>query len=519
MTTKENIKAMVLYTDGGCRPNPGYAGCGIHGYTFEVQKSVRGIGHLTHAATARGYDFKNKTNQTKISKEEWEAYCALDRVGQIEFIEKLIANNERVTVNEYYDISYAPEGNQNTNNTAELIAATKAVMVAIEKNIAVLVLRIDSMLVINGITTWVDSWKQNNWKSKSGGDVSSVHLWEEFLVVRDQFRAMGSVMHVEWVKGHGDDIGNNSADSLATTSVYANQCGQGMNKTIITDGASGYWGSAIDNRHPMLSHRFAYFIGNDHYRNNQTYYLGSQGKEADMIAKKSSEAGYAVVNIDGNDPMLSMIINKQCDMPNELQSMYLLDIDAVYGHSYRYLSVYRDEYLFKRLNHRFDLWTPDDTPITRELNPPVIAMRAIDSLILFSRVLNDFLNNTGTKPVGTDITDLIYEKSVSVDKKGVQSTENKIRADFVVGQSSLDAKAQVDGIAEPVDITLTTGIDIADRNMFKRLEHLNPKVHLITWGNDPLSFHYATVVQADGCRGIWGGPFSNIRVLSVPRVL
>ena len=56
MTNNANAIGMVLYTDGGCRPNPGFGGWGVHGYEFEMSKSTKGIGHPTHVSTAAGYE-------------------------------------------------------------------------------------------------------------------------------------------------------------------------------------------------------------------------------------------------------------------------------------------------------------------------------------------------------------------------------------------------------------------------------------------------------------------------------
>ena len=196
----------------------------------------------------------------------------------------------------------------------------------------------------------------------------------------------------------------------------------------------------------------------------------------------------------------------------------MVDLDSLYGPSYRYTNLYKEDFLYKPLSHRHDISAVDKSPITRELHPPIIAMRAIDAMIRFSMVLDDFLNKMGTNPTPTDITSLFYAPVKSTSKSGkTEKIVNTLLPNIVVGMTHLKVMANVRGLDDTVMVTLTCGIDIPDRNTLKRIESLNPKVSLITWGGDPLSFQYATVIEADGCRGIWAGPFSNIRVLSIPR--
>lgn len=58
-----------------------------------------------------------------------------------------------------------------TNQRAEIHAACKAIEQAKAQNISKLVLYTDSMFTINGITNWVQSWKENGWKTSAGKEV------------------------------------------------------------------------------------------------------------------------------------------------------------------------------------------------------------------------------------------------------------------------------------------------------------------------------------------------------------
>ncbi|GIY71529.1 ribonuclease H1 [Caerostris darwini] len=97
-----------------------------------------------------------------------------------------------------------------TNNRAEIFAAVHALRQAKQLGIKDLRVFTDSKFVINGITSWIDKWKENNWTSASGKPV----------VNKEDFMALDSArqgINVDWcyVKGHNNNPGNVEADKLA----------------------------------------------------------------------------------------------------------------------------------------------------------------------------------------------------------------------------------------------------------------------------------------------------------------
>ncbi|XP_072306524.1 ribonuclease H1 isoform X2 [Eucyclogobius newberryi] len=101
------------------------------------------------------------------------------------------------------------EGRQ-SNQRAELQAARKALELAKEHNIHKLVLYTDSKFTINGVTTWVKSWKLNGWRLKSGGAVINK---DDFM----QLDRLNSELQVTWlhIPGHAGYHGNEEADRLS----------------------------------------------------------------------------------------------------------------------------------------------------------------------------------------------------------------------------------------------------------------------------------------------------------------
>ncbi|XP_007055710.1 ribonuclease H1 isoform X2 [Chelonia mydas] len=97
-----------------------------------------------------------------------------------------------------------------TNQRAEIHAACKAIEQAKSQNIKKLVIYTDSKFTINGITSWVDNWKSNGWRTSTGKDVINK---EDF----ERLDELSEGMEIQWmhVPGHAGFIGNEVADRLA----------------------------------------------------------------------------------------------------------------------------------------------------------------------------------------------------------------------------------------------------------------------------------------------------------------
>uniref|UniRef100_UPI003AAFE4E7 ribonuclease H1 isoform X5 n=1 Tax=Centroberyx gerrardi TaxID=166262 RepID=UPI003AAFE4E7 len=101
------------------------------------------------------------------------------------------------------------EGRQ-TNQRAEIQAACRALEQAKQKNIKKLVLYTDSKFTINGVTSWVKTWKLNGWRLKSGGQITN----KEDFVKLDKLNAELDVVWMH-IPGHAGYHGNEEADRLS----------------------------------------------------------------------------------------------------------------------------------------------------------------------------------------------------------------------------------------------------------------------------------------------------------------
>lgn len=106
---------------------------------------------------------------------------------------------------------YGGEGNT-TNNRMEMRAAIEALRAL--KFPCDIVLYTDSSYLKDGITSWIEGWKRNGWKTSARKPVKNVDLWQEL----DELRAAHNI-EWKWVKGHAGNPGNERADELARMGI------------------------------------------------------------------------------------------------------------------------------------------------------------------------------------------------------------------------------------------------------------------------------------------------------------
>lgn len=97
---------------------------------------------------------------------------------------------------------------ETTNNKMELTAAIEALN-ALKRPVPV-DLHTDSTYVKNGITSWINNWKRNGWRTAAKKPVKNVELWQ---ALDNAIQRHDVTWH--WVKGHAGDEMNELADQLA----------------------------------------------------------------------------------------------------------------------------------------------------------------------------------------------------------------------------------------------------------------------------------------------------------------
>ena len=97
---------------------------------------------------------------------------------------------------------------ETTNNRMELTAAIEALNTLSRP--CSLELYTDSIYVKDGITKWIDGWKQKGWRNAAKKPVKNADLWQAL----DQATERHDISW-KWVKGHAGVEGNERADALA----------------------------------------------------------------------------------------------------------------------------------------------------------------------------------------------------------------------------------------------------------------------------------------------------------------
>jgi len=104
-------------------------------------------------------------------------------------------------------------GNKDTtNNRMELTAVIMALKAIADNSTwdkAAIVLHTDSQYVKNGITSWIDRWVKNGWKTAAKKPVKNKDLWEKLYQLNKAAK-----VEWKWVKGHAGDINNERCDAM-----------------------------------------------------------------------------------------------------------------------------------------------------------------------------------------------------------------------------------------------------------------------------------------------------------------
>lgn len=471
----------VFYADAGVRPtNPGPGGWGVHGYTYSVIEPKKGTGNPSFSMTNDGYIHKSQGPNSITPMAYVDGYGTLPHI---------------------------------TNNGAEIIAAKTALEYANRFPIKKFTLYTDSSYVVKGTTDFLQKWKKNNWIKTDGNEVANKTHWEALDAKYSELLSKGVQIDVKWVKAHNGDQGNELADKYATMGTLASARNKSYN-CIVTTPSDKYW-SGTDGRHPFISHRRAYMTTSKQYSVKGEYYLGTHGKEDDLLGKRMADGAYAYVRLNEPDPYIEVVRSAQLALANTEDTVVMMRLDKLYDQTSRTdLMRFGEAVLHKPHPVRNDLFyitgdrtVEDKEPITKELKPPRIAMRAIEALNYMKGLLISYEQVSETELIKTDITDLIYEK----DEKG----RTVLKKDFVAGFIEMDAEVNYDihGEIEKESIKLVMGVDIPERNALKKLEELEPKVTVVTWKESDKCFRYATVFEAKDATSIWCGFYTNYKYL------
>jgi ribonuclease HI len=99
-----------------------------------------------------------------------------------------------------------------TNNRMELqavIQGLRACSVKYAKGPVSITVHTDSQYVKNGITTWINTWKRNGWKTAAKKPVKNMDLWQTLDNLNQAL-----TIDWRWVKGHSGNHYNELCDQM-----------------------------------------------------------------------------------------------------------------------------------------------------------------------------------------------------------------------------------------------------------------------------------------------------------------
>lgn len=520
-------QGLIIYTDGGARPNPGRAGYGMHGYLYKDEKPKKGSGNPTWLLTREGYIPKSGVIQQVVGggddEEVGDIYAVDDdedaapvQKAVIQRISVPLDNVVEVTPIHYVD-SFGSFPQDESNNVAELVGATAALNYAKDYNVATVDIYTDSRYTRDGLTNWVDGWKRNGWLKQDGLPPKNVEHWKAIADARDQLEARGTSVRLHWVESHEGYQGNEDADQLATIAVLHARAG--ITRTEVENTPpEGYW-KYETGKHPFLNHPRLYFNTLAEHNRPGEYFLGNQTKEEDTVGKRISDGSYAAVFLKEPEPAIEIVRNAQIEMAQEVHSLCWIRLDQLFkANTHSQIVKYGKQALDRTNGYKLDLNTVDKQPLTKEFRPALISWRSVEAISFLVQKLTEYKNGSA-EVTSTDLTAILYETVIKTSKKKGEAptTEMLLRSEFDVGYAALGVDANYKseaGEVKQATIIMSLGIDMLDRNALRRLESKSPTVTLLTWPDSPTSFRYATVIESEGNVGIWAGVYSNLRILT-----
>lgn len=504
---------VVIYTDGGCNPNPdGPCGWGIHGYTYDPRNKPEVESLSINTPTDRGYFSTSIKSNPGIHR--------VKQLSQFDAWGGIIAD-------------------KTSNNIAELQAAIKALEFVVENKFTHAYLTLDSNYVLDGIRTSLRRWKKNQWMTVARTPVKNKEFWLVLDDLLDKLNKSNVVLNWSWTKGHRDNIGNIKADDNATKGIQLSKAvilepvyeivpGDGTVQPrhqhittlpilakIEVDGVQ-----KVPARSKLFSHTSWYFLSNmtEEAKSKDgrfVYYCGTHDKQKvkqgtskliadrrknELLGKASGALRYSVIFKKEKEPVLATIETYHNEVTsNRYNNVIVCDLAvAMKQEIYDDLYLNGSKYLCKHVPLYNDVYTTSEHMVTFEASPPRLALTAVTHVQMLELVLECYLgNSTQLDVVAKDITNEIYDITEKKEK-----LIYKIKPFFKPGLPSIELPVAYNTTGKPgeTNYPFTVGIHTPDRGVFSGMVNSSPKVSVVTWRESHEAFRCAFIVEGvDDC--------------------
>lgn len=490
-------KHLVCYCDGGFLLNYKLGSAGVHGYTYEGMSEKQENVNAKWTPTPSGY----------VEKKD-----GIESVAIIEYLD-IAKGVHDVTSSSQAELHAIYELLKWVDNHSEQF-----------KSITVFT---DSKNIVSGITSWINKWRNSNWKTAAGEPVKFTELWKSVDEVLTRLRE-GTEITFQWIKGHSGHIGNDKADNLADRGIILAQ--NRDDETVIrVSKRQGYWNPTPSIAPPrLLSGPRLYTSTYNRTRFDadapNIYYIGSHGGKERLAEEQGKvyPCNYlSVIRTNTSDPVIGELTDLILDMEEKRGG--ILGTLVTFNIQNLLTARFYDEVLKEGLRFTERKYKPlivnsaTGSPLAEEIWPVGRGFRLADYCVTLGGILEDIDKSRGVRR--ESILKYFFEDHVKKDgttelkiRKGMTSAVKSLKIDAGFSTSTKD----MDEISFKRKVTLIIGTDTPARNVLSALAKEIVAFDIVSWRESNNSVRYGTYIKlSTGEDGIWAKYDANLIMAKV----
>lgn len=451
----------ILYTDGGCYPNPGDSGSGCHGFIYDVD-GINKKSTSKYKPTVSGY---LSTNELKNMD-----------VDTIEFVSPVT----------YIDFVIPSQLDGGTNNTAECDAISMGVIKLINDypEITDIIVKSDSTVAISIFNKTM----RFNKVVESAIDVSSLEKMFELITLLKKTKVNVEMVKV---KGHSIFHGNNSADRLATMAVDAKK--QGLSTPTYQYSLPKDYNNPGTRAHPLFTNSTLFLFLTTNYNIKGMYNfislkMGDGGEtEAHIGVNGSNRTTYGTFIPAEPIDLLEHTIHRLNEAVDGMKLPATIRLSNLYSKTSRLLMSLFGKGSMTSMNGVVSIGkrqnNDNESVVAHVLDEPNMLVKA-NKLFRFTSDIYDQYKNPRDKYEFIDITDRIY---TSVTKTGAKKVKIPFRqATITIGNDKFK---------------LYPKEDLPDASQMNKVKGNPPKLFLVVYRTKSKSgkevIQYGTLLDLD----------------------
>ena len=482
----------IIYTDGSFYPNSddlrteGFTGSGIHGYIADINQPEKNTGDRlsNYVITTDGYFLKEENNEFKFKLVL--PLCYIDGV-----------------------LSYLNKG---TVSTAEVKAVIEACNYILENypDVKSIYINSDSEYALG---YFQKVWSANDRSDWSHPDMVNHDLGLELETITKTMKSKGMSLELIKVKGHSYNLGNNTADRLASVARDRSKRRDIRKDFHVVDTKDKKYWVIEDDRTPLLKFKQLFFTNTIRAKDDEIIYSILEYPTDYHVGSKTSDCCFGLV-IPVNPPdIIEGCIKEYHKLgwyTNQFNAISTMNLNNLYSrNNVHYHKLFGNE-IYKYRYKAQELINIDGVPIIHSVRPSGLANQALNNMKALYSIIVDYreFKKTGNNPfkVFQDVTDNFY--NINKNKKGDEVYE------CTLPQGSNFFKLKTKLFNTELVVPIDLGKDTISRNQFKYLEKSKPKVILVLEKRSDKYINYYTIIDTiEGDIGIYCNFYSGRIIL------